>query len=132
MLGLNETTEREIATLPKVKHSWIAQLMTTMDPVQAEEEKDQIVVEKARKMGLNYPVQRLVRTALPLFLEREAISQYIQQNPQFLRALPMVHSPREAVEVAALDQMGVTEKDKEQAVELIRALQTHGKTSPQP
>ena len=116
--------EREIAKLP-TRHSWVAKLMMADDPDEAENKKDQIVVQKAEKMGLPYEVQRLVRTALPLYLEREAISQYVANHPDLYQALPVVHDPQEAVEVAALDQMGVTSKEKQQAVKLLKALQTH-------
>lgn len=85
------------------------------------------VKERERETGNKtldwYHVERMVRYAFPLYLESDAIAWMVLEDTRLLSALPVVADAEDAVEVVSRDFMGATEDEKEEAKNLLLALE---------
>ena len=113
MLEINDKTMKQIAQMPEVEHSWLAPMitesedLTELDHRLAEWILEQMYPRKEAK-DLNkeeYQVWRIVRTMLPALMENEAITAFLDKNPNWMGYLPEVNSPREAALLGAQDVM---------------------------
>lgn len=113
----------------KTEHSWLLPIMEAAkdwdweQDEAAEELLDNWIEEQARSLHPeSQAAERVVRTTLLYLLEKEAISKAREAHPEWAAYLPEVLSPREAVEMAAME-MGLSEEDKRAAEDLLRRMQ---------
>ena len=132
MLGIPMEVLHQIAA-QKTKHSWLAEVIQQVkDETQEENLEEQLaewIMEEAEKMFPNNPmVERVVREALVITLEREAIQAFLQKNNQWADVMPTVESPEEGARVGAREAMA-DEADEEKAAILLRKME-HGELHP--
>jgi hypothetical protein len=65
----------------------------------------------------------MVRNSLPLLLENKALAAAMENNLAPLDSLLIVETPQEAVEVAAMDLMYVSQEEKKKAAEFLELVQ---------
>ena len=118
MLSVSPVIWNEIAATQRLKHPRIRELMK-LGPDELPKRLDQIAADQESKGAL--PRTTLAySTVLPLLLENEAISRYVQmKDSDSLRgSLPEVTSMDEAVYLATLEYR-LTEAEQENLKELL-------------
>lgn len=121
---------RQIAQMPEVEHSWLAPMIEKsndldelgsklanwlLEEMYPNKTKDSLSQEE-------YNVWRMVREIYPALLENEAITSFLNQNPNWMGYLPEVETSSEAAEVAAMDLMYVERPMVNQAAEWLGKL----------
>jgi hypothetical protein len=71
-----------------------------------------------------YNVLRIVRTMYAFLLEKEAIAEFLNQNPKWMGYLPEVGNPSEAAELGARDVMYVPQEQTSEAAEWLGKLES--------
>jgi hypothetical protein len=139
MLGIDDKTMRQIASMPGAKDSWIAKLIQESPDLDELENKlanwllDEMYPDSTWEdlRQENYNVLRIVRTMFPLLLMNEGVIEFLNQNPKWIGYLPEVNSPSEAAEVGAMDVMYVPTEQTSEAAEWLAKL-NNGSLKPQP
>ena len=126
MLGVSKEVLNKLAQ-QKVSHSWLAEIMAIEDQQKQDEAEWRLakwIQEKAKEM---YPqaefVERIVRNALPMLMERPAIVTLLKKEEDLYQALPMVEDAQEAAAIAAMDVMYVENQEVQQAAEMLQKIQ---------
>lgn len=123
MLNVDVEILNKMAELP-VEHSWllpIMQLPTNEAVDNAEWNLNQWIKEEVAKLYPNtYDVERMVRNGLPYLLESKAVEMAAEQGLAPTDSLLWVETTQEAVEVAAMDIMYVSQEEKKKAAEFMQ------------
>jgi hypothetical protein len=125
MLEISHDLVQEIAKRP-TKHSWAQKLMELPEDKadRAEARMDKWI---ARTMKELHPeadqAERAVRIIWLHLMEREAIEDFCLCNPRYLWIIPVVYNAEGAVDVAALDIMGLSDTDKAAAVHFLEMME---------
>ena len=112
----------------KTSHSWLAkvilQVKNEMQEETTEERLSEWIMEQAEKMFPNSPmVERVVREALVITLEREAIRAFLQKDNRWADVIPAVESPEEGALVGAREAMA-DEADARKAATLLQRMES--------
>lgn len=137
MLEIEDKTMKQIAQMPEVEHSWLAPMitesedLTELDHRLAEWMLEQMYPRKEASdlSQEEYQVWRIVRTMFPALMENEAITAFLDQNPNWMGYLPEVNSPREAALLGAQDVMYVSQEVVGKAMDWLNSL-AHGTSRP--
>lgn len=121
---------RQIASMPEVEHSWLAPLITESNDLdELEHQLSEWMLERMyphkEATDLNqeeYQVWRIVRTMLPALMENEAITAFLDQNPNWMGYLPEVNSAREAAYLGAEEIMYVDPEVQSKAMDWLNSL----------
>ena len=131
MLGIDDKTMREIAQMP-TEHSWLAPMVLKSEDLDSLE--SQLATWLMNEMypdrtwqdlrPREYNVLRIVRTMYAFLLEKEAIAEFLNQNPKWMGYLPEVGNPSEAAELGARDVMYVPLEQTSEAAEWLGKLES--------
>ncbi len=118
MIQVPQTVWNQMVKTVLLKSDW-AKVLFPATPEQVEKVLDD-QYQKMTKAGFLHRVISSYQTVLPLLLERQAITQFIQKSRQFnlRQALPEVSSPQDAVALMTQDQR-LNKKEAEQLLNLL-------------
>ena len=128
MLGIPDEQMKEIASYPNVEHSWLAQrILESPDLDELEDElaewlKPKVMAKVKTSSDQYCNVWRIVRDAYPVFLEREALREFLNIRPNWLGYIPDVYWPEEATDLMSRNINWVSSEEVNEATEILKSL----------
>ncbi len=131
MLEIDHELVQKIARM-KTPHSWAREIMLL--PVEEADKAEAKVLNWIAKVvkaeapegtdeETEYSAERMVRDTWLHLLESEAIAAFLEENPRYNRAIPLMPDPYTAVAYAAANQMWPGKDAENLAEEVLRKIQ---------